>query len=247
MANATLVPRIQSERRFFTGMAIAMALLVFIGFAPSYYLYPVIGIDPVRGPAPLTPLVHVHAAVGTAWMLFLIMQTSLIMGRQHERHMRNGVIGLALAVSIVVIGVAVALYSARVGRTPPGWTPTGFLVIPVASVTLFGGFVGAALLWRRRPDYHKRLMLLGTIALLVPAGARLSRDVIPGIFPPGPVGGMIVSDFFLAALVAYDLRSKGRLHPATLWGGGLMLLSQPLRLMIGKTEAWNAFAAWIIG
>lgn len=247
MATATTVPRIQAERRFFTGMALAMALFVFIGFAPTYYLYPLTGVESVRGQATLTPMVHLHAALGSAWMVFLIMQTGLIMGRQHQLHMRNGMIGLGLALALIIVGIMVALDSARSGRTPPGWTPTFFLVFPLASVALFGGFVAAALHWRRKTDYHKRLMLLGTMAILVPAGARFARHFLPGIIPPGPIGGMILSDLFLAALVFYDLRARGRLHPATLWGGGILLLSQPLRVVIGQSAAWDAFAGGLIG
>lgn len=247
MAKAAVIARIHTERRFFTGMAITMALFVFIGFAPTYYLYPIIGTVPLRGAEPLTPMVHIHAATGTAWMLFLILQTGLIMGGQPKSHMRNGAIGIALALAIIVLGVAVALYSARVGRTPPGWTPTGFMAIPLASVTLFGGFLGAALWWRWRANYHKRLMLIATMALLVPAGARFSRQFLSGLVPPGPVGGMILSNVFLLALALYDLRTRGRLHPATLWAGAIMLLSQPLRVLLSENPGFNRFAAWLIG
>lgn len=247
MATATTVPRLQAERRFFTGMAVIMALFVLIGFAPTYYLYPLTGVEPLRGSAVLTPMVHLHAALGSAWMLFLIMQTGLIMGRHHQLHMRNGMIGLGLALALIIVGIVVALDSARNGRTPPGWAPAAFLVFPLASVVLFGGFIAAALHWRRRPDYHKRLMLLGTIAILVPAGARFARHYLPGIIPPGPIGGMILSNLFLAALLVYDLRARGRLHPATLWGGGILLVSQPLRVMLGQSPAWEAFAARLIG
>ena len=247
MSKAAVVARISSERRFFTSMAVAMAMFVFIGFAPTYYLYPVVGVESVRGAEPLTPMVHIHAATGTAWMLFLVVQTGLIMGGQPKAHMRNGVIGVALALAVIVVGFAVSLDSARVGRTPPGWSATGFLVMPLASVTLFAGFVAAALCWRWRADYHKRLMLIATMAVLVPAGSRFSRYYLSGVLPPGPVGGMILSDIFLAGLVIYDLRTRGRLHPATLWGGAIMLLSQPLRVMLSDTPGWNQFAAWLIG
>ena len=247
MTMSAAVKRIRTERRFFTGMAIAMALFVFVGFAPTYYLYPVIGVVPVRGAEPLTPMVHLHAATGTAWMLFLILQTGLVMGGQPKQHMRNGIIGIILALAIIILGTAVAIYSARVGRTPPGWTPTGFMAIPLASVILFGGFVTVALLWRWRPDYHKRLMLIGTTALLVPAGARFSRQYLEGLIPPGPVGGMILSDLFLAAVVVYDLRTRSSLHPATLWGGATIILSQPLRVLLSENPAFNRLAAWMIG
>jgi hypothetical protein len=58
---------------------------------------------------------------------------------------------------------------------------------------------------------------------------------------------MLLADVFFAALVAYDLKKQGRLHPATMWGGGVMLLSQPARVLLSHTDAWNSFAARLIG
>lgn len=246
MATTAVAPHVDVERRFFTAMVIAMALFVVAGFMPSYFLRSVVA-TPISLRVPLTPLVHLHAAVGFAWMAFLIWQAHLIRGRQHQRHMQNGLVGAGIALAIVAVGVAVAIDSARGGRQPPGWTPTSFMAIPLGTVVMFGGFVAAALWWRRRPDFHKRLMLIGTTAVLVPAGARMSTLWLQGILPPGPRGGMLLTDIFIAALVAYDLKKQGRIHPATLWGGGFMLLSQPLRVMIARTDAWNAFAARLLG
>jgi hypothetical protein len=248
MATQAVASRVDIERRFFTSMVIAMALFVLAGFAPSYFMQPMLGgLVTGREVPPITPLIHLHAASGTAWMLFLIWQAHLIRGKQHQRHMQNGLIGAGIALAIVVVGLVVAIDAGRAGRHPPGWTSTAFLMMPFASALLFGAYVAAALWWRKRPDYHKRLMLLATIAILLPAGARLATYFFKGILPPGPPGGLVLTDLFIAALVAYDLVKQGRLHPATLWGGGLMLLSQPGRLWLSQTEAWNAFAARLIG
>jgi hypothetical protein len=245
MATTTVAPRVDIERRFFTTMVIAMALFVVVGFMPSYFLRSVVS-TPISLRVPLTPLVHLHAVVGFAWMAFLIWQAQLIREKRHQRHMRNGLIGAGIALAIVAVGVAVAIDSARGGRQPPGWTPTSFIAIPLGTVVMFGGFVAAALWWRRRPDYHKRLMLIGTTAVLVPAGARMSTLWLQGILPPGPPGGMMLTDIFILALFVYDLKKQGRLHPATLWGGMVMLLSQPGRLWLSQMDAWNAFAARLI-
>jgi len=161
--------------------------------------------------------------------------------------MRNGLVGAGLALAVVIVGLAAAITAGQAGRHPPGWTSTAFLIMPFASALLFGAYVAAALWWRRKPDYHKRLMLIATIVLLLPAGARISTYFFKGILPPGPPGGLLLTDLFFAALVIYDLRKQGRLHPATLWGGGIMLLSQPGRLWLSQTEVWNAFAARLIG
>ena len=245
MATTTVAPRVDIERRFFTTMVIAMALFVVGGFMPSYFLRPVVT-TPISLRVPLTPLVHLHAVVGFAWMAFLIWQAQLIRGKQHQRHMRNGLIGAGIALAIVAVGVAVAIDSARGDRQPPGWTPTSFIAIPLTTVVMFGGFIAAALWWRRRPDYHKRLMLIGTTAVLVPAGARMSTFWLQGILPPGPAGGMMLTNIFILALVIYDIKKQGQPHPVTLWGGAVMLLSQPGRLWLSHTDAWNAFAARLI-
>lgn len=53
-------------------------------------------------------------------------------------------------------------------------------------------------------------------------------------------------DIHLVALVIYDLRTRGRLHPATLWGGGFLLVSQPLRVMIAYSQPWQDFARMLM-
>ena len=173
MAHAAVASRADVERRFFTSMVVAMAVVVFVGFSPSYFLRPIIGIPSFVRAVPMTPWIHLHAAVGVAWMLFLIWQANLIRGKQHQRHMQNGLIGATIALAVVIVGLIVAFDAAREGRNPPGWTPTSFLMIPLATTSLFGGFIAAALWYRRRPDYHKRLMLIGTIAGILPATARI--------------------------------------------------------------------------
>ncbi|MGH7577880.1 MAG: hypothetical protein ACREM1_22505 [Longimicrobiales bacterium] len=55
------------------------------------------------------------------------------------------------------------------------------------------------------------------------------------------------ADVFLAALVFYDLATRGRLHPATLWGGGFLLASGPLRVAIGYSRPWQDFARMLMG
>lgn len=248
MAHVAVASRIDVERRFFTTMVIAMALFVLAGFAPSYFMQPMLGgLVTGREVPPITPLIHLHAAAGMAWMLFLVWQAHLIRGKQHQRHMQNGLIGAGIALAVVVVGLVVAIDAGRAGRHPPGWTSTAFLMMPFASALLFGAYVAAALWWRKKPDYHKRLMLLATIALLLPAGARLATYFFKGVLPAGPPGGLVLTDLFIVGLVAYDLRKQGRLHPATLWGGGLMLLSQPGRLWFSQTDTWNAIAAKLIG
>lgn len=232
-----------TERRFFTGMAIAMAAAAFIGFAPTYYL------AAWNDAPPLTPSVHLHGALNTGWMLLLVIQTSLIAVDRRDIHKLTGAAGIALAPAILASGVFVAINSERRVHTDANAgtfaDPYVFLIFPLVGVVLFALFVALGALNRSHPDAHKRLMLLATMSLLVPALARIVARVTTAV--PQVIGAMILVDVFLVALVAYDLTSRGRLHPATLWGGGFLLVSEPLRVAIGFSEPWQAFARMLMG
>jgi hypothetical protein len=236
LAMGPAVKERQRDRWFFTGMAMAIVLTIFAGFAPSYYLKGVFGTPPISA------FLHLHGILFTSWVLLFLTQASLVAAGRTDVHRRLGVVGGSLAVLMSVIGVLAAVGAARRGFTPPGGPPPlVFLAIPFGDIVLFASLVGTALYLRRRSQTHKRLMLLGTIALLTPALARM-----PFIGAGGPLAFFGATDLFVLACVMYDRLAHGRVHPAFLWGGLFFILSQPLRLAIGGTGAWRAFAEWVI-
>jgi hypothetical protein len=226
----------QRDRWFFTGMAMAIVLTIFIGFAPSYYLKGVFGAPPI------STFLHLHGILFTSWILLFLTQTSLVAAGRTDVHRRLGLVAGSVAVLMSVIGVLAAVGAARRGFTPPGGPPPlVFLAIPFGDIAVFASLVGAGLYLRRLSQTHKRLMLLGTIALLTPALARM-----PFIGAGGPLAFFGATDLFVLACVIYDRLAHGRIHPAFLWGGLFFILSQPLRLAIGGTGAWLSFAGWLI-
>ncbi len=231
------------DRVFYSGMAIAMALAVFVGFARTYYLSSYFGTSTTLSGGPFSTVVHLHAGLFTAWVLLFLVQTSLVATHRVAVHRRLGVAGAVLAGLMVVVGTAVALATARRGGGPPGIDPLGFLVIPLGDMAVFSVLVGAALWLRRNKEAHKRLMLMAYVAILVAAVARL-----PGVLSLGPLG------FFgltfvpaLAVAMLYDRVTRGRIHPAYLWGGVLLILSVPLRLLLSTTPAWHRLAETLVG
>lgn len=217
-------------------MAVAIVLTIFVGFAPSYYLKGVFGAPPI------STFLHLHGILFTGWILLFLAQTSLVAAGRTDVHRRLGLVGALLAVVMSVIGVVAAVRAARRGFTPPGGPPPlVFLAVPFGDIALFASLVGTALYLRRRSQTHKRLMLLGAIALLTPALAR-----IPFIGAGGPLAFFGATDLFVVVCLLYDRISHGRVHPAFLWGGLCFIASQPLRLAIGGTGAWRAFAEWVI-
>ncbi|HET9427077.1 MAG TPA: hypothetical protein VFO69_01830 [Allosphingosinicella sp.] len=232
--------RWQRDRRFFSGIALAFVAVTFIGFAPTYYL------GSWMGAKPLEPLVHLHGVVFTTWILLYLVQNGLIALNRADIHRLTGTATAAFALVVVVVGVAVAIESGRLGHGPPGRHQPSFLAYPLANMLMFTIFTLLGLAYRKRSDFHKRLMFLATLGLVITPLARISRmSSLP--FDPPAIGGMILADIFLAALVIFDLRTRGRLHPATLWAGGVFLASQPMRVAIGNSEPWQNFARYLIG
>jgi hypothetical protein len=235
---------------FFVGMAVAAAFTVFLGFARTYYLKSLF-------PMPSLPwLFHIHGALFTAWMLLLVLQATLIAARRIALHRRVGLIGGFLVVPMLVTGCVAAIAAARgqgpisaavargeLARFGPGLQPLEGMIVPLTTMLLFGVFAGAGLAWRRRADVHKRFMALATIAMLPAAIGRAMGWAFGGGHPAlffGAVG------FFVLAIVVYDRGRLGRVHPVTLWGGLVLMLSFPGRLALGKTDLWLGFAAWLI-
>jgi uncharacterized membrane protein YozB (DUF420 family) len=242
MATATVMgsrPRWTAERRFYTGIAIAMALAAYIGFARSFFLRPFFP----EWPAPTEPIFVVHGVFFSAWCVLLVVQATLIGVRRVDVHRRLGLFGAVLAVGMLVLGLWGALVAAN---RPTGFNlvpvpPLQFLVIPLFDLILFATFVTIALKRRADAQAHKRLMVLATTSLLAAAFARW-----PFVWKIGnPFVYFGLADLFIVALAVWDFRSRGSLHPVTLWGGLALILSLPLRLALSATPAWLAFAGWL--
>jgi hypothetical protein len=152
------------------------------------------------------------------------VQATLVAGGRIDIHRALGVAGAVLAAIVFVAGVAVSIETLRRNGGPPGGDPRKFFAIPLGDIIVFGALVGAAVLQRMRPETHKRLMLLATISLLTAAVGRFLRQVGVGGAPNLFYG----TDAFVLALVLFDLATRGRLHPATLWGGTMVVVFKPL-------------------
>jgi uncharacterized membrane protein YozB (DUF420 family) len=218
---------------FYSGMAVAALMVVFSGFGSRFYL------RPVDLPA-LSIRVIAHATLFSTWVLLFVAQTLLVSTGQTAAHRRLGLAAAVVAAVMVVSSPPLAIGLARRGG-PVGADPLAFFLIIVTDVVLFGVFVTVALVWRRRRELHKRLMLL---AMIVVMPASISRWPIAVKNPAPVIGGVLLA--FILAMVVNDVATRRRPHPATIVGGLVVLLSQPLRFAVSQTAAWHRFAAWLI-
>ena len=158
-------------------------------------------------------------------------------------HRRLGVAGAVLASFMVIVGVMTAMRGARDGWNPGGPYPDSlaFMIVGLVDVLIFAGFVTAGLYFRRRAELHKRLMLLATVGgLMWPAITRMPYVAGRPILMFGLLGALVLA----SAVRDVWLRSPVRL--VSLWGGLLILAAFPIRVAIGLTDSWHAFAAWLI-
>jgi hypothetical protein len=239
MAIHAASPRAVRDRFLSIGAAVLLPAIVLAGFARTYYLKGLFDTPPLR-----SSLVHLHGALMTAWVALFITQIWLVSSRRVRVHQRLGLIGATLAVAVVVVGLLTAVVGAAHGAAPKGVPPLVFLVVPTMDMVVFVILLSAALYFRRRPEIHKRLMVLTAFNFLPPAVARIQLPFIQNAGLPAIFG---IADALLLVAVAYDTWRHRRLHPAMALGALLILLSLPLRIALGGTAWWMRLATWATG
>jgi hypothetical protein len=239
--------------KFYVTMAVIFIAIAFGGFFGTYWLQ--IGRGTFNGP----PLLHLHGLLFSLWTLFFFSQATLMANRKSRQHRASGLLGISLATAMLFTGLAVAIEGLR-NRVDAGYgeAARAFVITPVSAILLFAGLVAAAIVNIRRPEWHKRFMLVATASILQAPIARFfflaatggGPGVRPGLGPPPPIerglgAGLLVASLVVAAMV-YDWRSRGRVHPAYWWGFGALMAVQLSRPLIGHTDAWYRFTDFLL-
>jgi hypothetical protein len=239
--------------RFYLGIVLSLWLVVLVGFFPTLFGRAMFKPSPVPG------YLILHGAILTGWFVLLTIQASLIAGNNTRLHKKLGWLSLAFLVLMPLAGMGTQLAMPRrlealglLEQLKP--LVENVFWLNVASTVQFIVFVGLAVLWRKNADSHKRLMLWGSIAIIPPAAARLSRWHIWGntntdFGMPASNGldvgfSLIILGLFILAMIVHDLVKRGRLHKVTLYGAiaevGLVLIAPQLAgSEWGKSVVWG--------
>jgi len=238
-----------AERRFFLAYSIGLAAAVLLGFSRTFFFR---AWFPEWADAHGAPesFFYVHGMLFSAWILLLVAQASLISAGRVDMHRGLGTLGAGIAAMMVVIGVLGALIAAA---RPTGFMdvpvpPLQFLIVPLTAVSMFAIFVVLAVVNRHDPQFHKRCMLMASFALVEAAVARWPFAVMPA---ESPIPGISVMEaclyLLLVPMIVWDVVSRRRLHPVTLWGVLAFIACFRFRLPLAETDAWQAFASWATG
>ena len=221
---------------FFPAMSSLLLVLVFLGFAPTYYLRP-------ESAGPIPAYLHVHGAAMTVWFLLLLVQTALIATRRRAVHRRLGIAGALIAVVIVVLNPLVVAWSVPHLLADNQSTELTALIV-VGDLLVIGIFlvlVGLAIRWRRYPETHSRMLLLASLAVSGPALGRFSLNLAGTPFP-----GIIILMVLPLLVVVHDRVMMKRVHPASAWGAAAIIGSLVVSIAVANTAAGGAIVRWFL-
>lgn len=147
-----------TDHNFFLTYVLLIWLAVFAGFVPDVVWH----LRTHAAPFPIA--VHVHAVITVAWLGLLTSQTILIRKGELRLHRKWGRAGWALSVAVIVVGLWAALAFEKLLLVTAERRPH-FLAIEWSNIIEFGGLAAAAIIARKRPSAHKRLIVLATLGL----------------------------------------------------------------------------------
>jgi hypothetical protein len=227
---------------YFSVMAALLLLVALSGFARTFFLRPLFGLDP------LPPHLYFHGTVLTAWYLLFFTQARLIATRRIKTHRKLGIAGAFVAIAVVAASLlTVFLRDVELIDEYPNLAFGN-----VSSLIGFALCFASAMILRNRPVFHKRLMVIASIQIAAPALDRMVRepplyDLAEKVFfwfpaYPPVAFATIATLFLLLSVAAYDLYSERRIKLATLWGiAYVFILGPALSAAVVLTGAWQIF------
>lgn len=237
-------PRKTPTISFYTWVAVGTFLIVFAGFARTYYLKRLFG-------TPALPLfLHLHGLIFTSWFALFFVQARLIARHRVDLHRRLGIFGAFLAPLAACMAMGVSIHAARrVYLANPAALANNLrpFALDLGSSLTFALLVAAALYFRRRGGIHKRLMVLASCALLLPGMGRLLEQIpLPFLLAGGLWEMVAFTELIPVVCILYDTIKHRRLHPGFAWGGLVLLSSLPVLMIIGSTHVWLNFSTWLV-
>jgi hypothetical protein len=237
------------ERFFYSAAAVLLLVLTVVGFQLFYFhgqAYPGRPLTP-----PIKTLIISHGVAMSLWILLSVVQPFLIASGHRRVHMALGRVAAGIAVVLVVLGFKLGVAAARVA--PPDMimgdmTPKQFMAVPVLDILLFALFVTAGVWWRKRPDIHRPMMFLATLAAV---GAAIARIDFFNHLYAGTVWQKLFGDFFFTVVVGglfliakciafrkFDRWFAAGYSALTIW---FLLIAHG-----AKTTVWDGIASFLL-
>jgi hypothetical protein len=224
-----------SRRRLFLPAVLIGTVVAVVGFWRTYF-------GPLlTGTVDEALIVHVHAATMVIWLALVIAQVWFAASGRVRLHVRLGSWVMVYSVLMVIVWL-LTISHAFAARLATGdvFRAQRLLFGLLREVVFMAPFLAAGWVYRRRPEVHKRVMLVATTLILAPA---IGRMTFLG-FPVSLWKYMLIWPAPVYLLMVHDYRTKRLIHPAYVIGV-LAMLTMRLVLPLNTSPAWHAMAAHI--
>ena len=226
------------DRGFFRTFATVMAIVQVSGFAVQFAM----GRSSFGAPL----VVHLHAVAFMGWVAIFVAQPWLAKAGAMKLHRRLGQIALFWAFGLLALGLLVTWSTVHSGRTPFFFQPQHFLIANPATLLAALGMLAAAVVLRKRHDWHPRLQIGSFILLMGPSFGRLLP--MPFLMPYAFEIASLAPLVFVAFAAVRDAWAQKRVHLAWVWTTGVLLASLALaRLLADSPAAAALYAAAVAG
>ena len=242
VGNAGLVARIEKQatttnplktflsRYFYLCMSLILAALVILGFSRT------VNANLFHGNPPRPLLLWIHGAAFSTWVVFFIAQSALVRARKVSVHRLLGRFGAVLAAVMVVLGLKIAVVMTRFDTVVLHQKDVdAFLSIPFADMLIFGSCIAMAIYWRKKPEYHRRLIFIATCQLMDAAIGRFDFIFNHNLFFPA-------LDCLIVLGMARDWVVDGRVHKVYRYALPAMIVVQSFAVY-----TWRINPGWWAG
>jgi len=237
------------ELYFYAIATLLLLGLTLVGFQLFYFhnqMYPGRPITP-----PIKTWIITHGVAMSLWMLLAIVQPFLVSSGNRKLHMKLGKVAAIIAIGLVLLGIKLGVASCQVA--PPDLmygplTPKQFMIVPVGDITLFALFLAAGITWRKRPDIHKPMMFLASLAAVSAAISRMDFlnhlylgtvwEKLFGFFFFTVVAGAV---FFTAKCVVFRKFDKWFAAGFAVMTGWYLMVAQG-----ATTKVWDSIASVLL-
>jgi hypothetical protein len=146
---------------------------------------------------------------------------------------------------MTLVGIATAIVMRRFDmRFEPADAagPAGFIIVPFWDITCFTVFFWLAVNWRKKPELHRRLMLIATCALTAAAWGRMPNQTFAFVWFYSGVDALIL----LGAL--RDLIVMKRVHRVYWYALPALVVGQVfvMRTLLSGASWWARIANAIL-
>ena len=214
------------DRYFYFFLSLVVAGIVVAGFSRTVDRFLIHAAPPRPG------LLWIHGAAFSGWVVFFILQSALVRVRKVSLHRTLGWFGAVLGAMMVTLGSLIAVVMGRFDAVQLHQPDAAFLSVPFFDMAAFGTLLGLAIVWRGKPEWHRRFLVLATCSLLDAAFGRFDYLFNHSLF-------FVCVDAVMLLGVARDLLVDGRVHKVYLYGIAGLVIGQNLAIYL-----WRGAPGW---